>query len=354
MTFLVLVALLVLAAVAALIIYSHVMARRIEARYPPGGAFFDVGGYKLHAVHIPAGASADLPPIVFLHGASGNLRDQAAAFRQPLEGRAELFFIDRPGHGYSERGGPENGFPDGQARAIAKAMEKVGISRAIISAHSFGAAVAASFALQFPEKTIGLVFLAPATHPWPGGVAWYYDVARNPVLGRLFAHAVALPAGKGRVEAVTHSVFAPNRRPDDYVEKTGPALVLRPEAFRANAIDIANLHGYVTRMAPRYGEIAVPTVIITGNRDRVVLPRIHSKGLASAIAGARLVEIDNLGHKPDYVVTDLAIAAIEMVAGRSQDLTALARAAERRIAGDGKPSMAAGKDQMPEAPSEPI
>lgn len=125
----------------------------------------DVGGFRLNSVLVPASDKADLPPLVFIHGASGNLRDQMHAFRSKLEGRATLLFLDRPGHGYSERGGPENAWPDGQANAIAHLMEKRGIDRAIIVAHSFGGAIAASFALEHPEKTAGLLFLAPATHP---------------------------------------------------------------------------------------------------------------------------------------------------------------------------------------------
>ena len=65
----------------------------------------DVGGLRMNSVFVPSGANADLPPIVFIHGASGNLRDQMHAFRPKLEGRADLLFLDRPGHGYSERGG---------------------------------------------------------------------------------------------------------------------------------------------------------------------------------------------------------------------------------------------------------
>ena len=42
----------------------------------------------------------------------------------------------------------------------------------------------------------GLVLLAPATHPWPGGVTWYYDLAARPVVGPLFSWTVALPVGE--------------------------------------------------------------------------------------------------------------------------------------------------------------
>ena len=71
----------------------------IERRNPPVGDFIEIEGARLHYVHVPAGAGADLPPIVFIHGASANLKDQMIPLRPLLEGRAELLFLDRPGHG---------------------------------------------------------------------------------------------------------------------------------------------------------------------------------------------------------------------------------------------------------------
>ncbi len=324
--------LVVVAVLAALAIATQVRARAIEAKTPNIGELTDIGGYSLNALHIPAGPEADLPPIVFIHGASGNLRDQAGAFLEPLRGRAELLFVDRPGHGYSERGGPENDTPDGQANAIARLMEKKGIERAIIVGHSFGGAITASFGVLHPDKVEGLVFLAAATHPWPGGVDWYYHLASAPVIGPIFCHTLALHAGMMRIAAATDHVFAPNPRPATYVEDTGPALVLRHSAFRSNATDVAGLHAYVTGFAPRYREIMKPTVVITGDSDKIVLEEIHSKGLARDIAGSELVWIAGLGHKPDYIVTEIAIAAIETVAGMERDLQAMAREAEPRLA----------------------
>ncbi|WP_117191845.1 alpha/beta fold hydrolase [Rhizobium terrae] len=307
-------------------------ARAIEVEFPNTGELIDIGGYRLNSVHVPAKAGADLPPIVFIHGASGNLRDQETAFRHALEGRAELLFVDRPGHGYSERGGPENDFPDGQANAIARLMEKRGIGKAIIAGHSFGGAIAASFALHHPEKTAGLLFLAPATHPWPGSIDWYYQLTARPILGQLFSRFLSLPAGLVLMDGATRSVFHPNPCPATYLTDGAPALVLRPAAFRYNAIDVANLNDYVTRVAPHYQEIKAPTVIVTGDSDSIVAEEIHSLGLARDIPGSELVWIRSLGHKPDYIVTDVAIAAIEKLSGLPRDLSAAARLAEARIA----------------------
>lgn len=320
--------------VAGLVVWTKLKTREIEARYPPTGEMIDVGGYKLHAVHVPRPAGADLPALVFIHGASGNLLDQSVPFRPKLEGRAEMLFIDRPGHGWSERGGAANATPDGQANAIAAAMKAKGITSAVIIGHSFGGAIAASFALAHPEMTSGLVFLAPATHSWPGGIAWYYDLTRLPVIGPLFANTLALPAGLTRLESGSACVFAPNPKPEDYITSTAPALVLRPGAFRNNAVDVANLKPYVSRVAPRYSEIRTPTVIITGDSDSVVLAHIHSEGLARDIEGAELIWIRNLGHKPDHVTTDLAVRAIEKVAGYDVDLETAAEMAEASLAAD--------------------
>jgi pimeloyl-ACP methyl ester carboxylesterase len=110
--------------------------------------------------------------------------------------------------------------------------------------------------------------------------------------------------------------------------------VLRPAAFRNNATDVANLLDYVRRVQPRYHEIHTPTVIVTGDTDGVVYEEIHSRGLARDIAGSELVWIHNLGHKPDYVVTDLAVEAIEKIAGSDRDLQESARRAEARLAKD--------------------
>lgn len=323
-----------LAALLAAFGFSTYQASAFERENLNRGELIDVGGFRMNSVHVPRPAGADLPPLVFIHGASANLNDPMTAFRARLEGRAEMLFLDRPGLGYSERGGPRNAFPDGQADAIAALMTKRGIDKAIIVAHSFGGAIAASFALEHKERVAGLVFLSPATHPWPGGIDWYYSVARIPLIGDLFATLVAPPVGLALVDTATRGVFAPNHRPDNYIAAAKIGLALRPRQFQNNAIDIANLLDYVKRVSPRYTEIKAPTVIITGDRDKIVLPEIHSRGLARDIAGSRLVTVHNLGHKPDYIVTDLAIAAIETVAGQPRDLDAIARADEARIAKD--------------------
>ncbi len=306
-----------------------------ERKNPPSGSFATVNDTRMHFVRVPAAADAPLPPIVFIHGASGNLRDAMLPLRKTLEGRADMLFVDRPGHGWSARGPADNATPAGQAKTIAALMDHLEIGPAIVVGHSFGGAIAATFALDHPQKTAGLVFLAAVSHPWPGaGTAWYYELTATPLIGRLFSETLALPGGALRMAAATACVFAPNRLPEGYAQEAGIGLVLRPGTFRANAQDVTGLYDYVTRVAPRYGEIDTPTVVISGRRDTVVYEEIHSTGLARDIPGARAVWIDNLGHKPDWTAPDLTVAAIETVAGLDRDLAAAAREVEVRIADD--------------------
>ncbi|MFD0915461.1 alpha/beta fold hydrolase [Pseudahrensia aquimaris] len=291
-------------------------AAEISAQFPAFGSVTEIGGREIHFLDVTEGDNADLPPLLFVHGASGNLRDQAVAFQKPLEGRARMIFVDRPGHGWSERGPEEANTPEGHGAVYAELLDDIGIESAVVVCHSMGCASAIAMALNHPEKVRGLVFLAPATHRWPGGVTWYYEVTALPVVGWLFSETLSLPAGLARLESGARSVFDPSEMPDDYVDATGIALVLRPEQFRNNARDVTTLKSEVTRMQPRYSQIKKPTVIITGNKDDVVLPDIHSVGLERDIEGAELIVLDGVGHKPDYAATRVAIEAIEKVSRR--------------------------------------
>lgn len=321
------------AIILALLVATRTGVWLIERANPPVGTFAEIDGARLHYVHVPA-PGAELPPVVFIHGASGNLRDQMLPSRALLEGRAELLYVDRPGHGWSERGDGHETL-SGQADSIAALMQQLGMERAIIAGHSLGGAVTATFAVEHPDRVAGLLFIAPATHPWPGGgTSWYYTVSRMPVLGALFTQLAALPGGYFSVAAASASVFSPNPVPDGYARDAGIELVLRPANFRANATDVATLSEQLAAVAPRYREIEAPTVIISGNRDTVVYEELHSGGLARDIVGAELVWVDNLGHKPDWIAPDLVAAAIERIAGRAVDLPALARSVESRIDGD--------------------
>jgi pimeloyl-ACP methyl ester carboxylesterase len=307
----------------------------IDRNNPPTGSFLTVDGALFHYMHVAAPPQPHGPALVFLHGASGNLNDQMTVLRTLFEGRHEMLFLDRPGHGWS---GPQpggNGHIDIQSDYVAKLLSELGIGKAIIIGHSFGGAVATTFAVRHPDQTAGLLLLAAATHPWPGGgTSWYNDLTAIPVVGRVFSETLALTAGWSRIGPATDCVFAPNQAPAGYVDAAQIKLVLRPANFRANALDVKSLYGHVKAFAPRYGEITAPTIVVSGDRDTVVYEEIHSVGLARDIPGAELVWLRNVGHKPDYVARDLLVDAVAKLSGGTVDLQAAAQRVEARVAND--------------------
>jgi pimeloyl-ACP methyl ester carboxylesterase len=255
---------------------TAVGALLIERQHPPAGRLVEVDGGRLHVLEL--GAQNMGVPIVLLHGASGNLQDMRLGLGERLARNHRVILIDRPGHGWSARfGGDEDASPLRQAALIAQTLDALGVTRAIVIGHSFAGAIVTAFALDFPERAAALVLLAPVTHPWPGGIAWFYTLASAPVIGPLFARTIVLPMAFPLLRTLASAVFAPQPMPPDYVRHSALALLLRPVAFVANARDVARLKESVTRQSPRYAEIRAPTVIITGDRDTIVSPDIHSQ-----------------------------------------------------------------------------
>jgi pimeloyl-ACP methyl ester carboxylesterase len=284
----------------------------IERQYPPEGRFVDVTGGRLHVLER---GKPDATVVVLLHGASGNLQDMNVTLGAPLAARYRVIMIDRPGHGWSDRpGGDDDVSPARQAVLIAEALEQLDIRRAIIVGNSWSGALATAFALAFPDRVAALVLLAPVTHPWPGRIAWYYGLTSMPVAGPLFARTIVLPAAFLFVDAFARGLFTPQAMSETYVRNAAIPLVLRPREFIANARDVATLKESVTRQSPRYAEITAPTVIITGDRDTIVSPEIHSKALAATLAHAKLIVLPGIGHAVQHVAADVITVEIDRLA----------------------------------------
>jgi pimeloyl-ACP methyl ester carboxylesterase len=284
----------------------------IERANPPAGRFVDIDGGRLHVVELGA---VDAPPVLLLHGASGNLNDLRMALGEKLAERYRVILVDRPGHGWSDRpGGGADALPSAQAKLIHQALVSLGVQRPIVLGHSWSGALATAYALAYPDEVRGLVLLAPVTHPWPGGIGWINDVVAWPVIGPLIAHTLVLPAGYFMLKPGVAGVFSPDTPPPDYNARTGVAMLLRPREFIANAQDLAVLKEFVRAQSSRYGDIKVPVEIIAGDKDPVVYTDIHSRAIAQQIPQAKLTILPGVGHMVQYAATDKAVQAIDQIA----------------------------------------
>jgi pimeloyl-ACP methyl ester carboxylesterase len=64
---------------------------------------------------------------------------------------------------------------------------------------------------------------------------------------------------------------------------------------------------------PRYRDIAIPTVILSGDADDTVSPHLHARAVAAAFPDAKLVILPGIGHMPHHVTADEVIAAIDSI-----------------------------------------
>jgi pimeloyl-ACP methyl ester carboxylesterase len=291
-----------------------VEAARIEAAHPAAGRFVEAGGGRLHVLELAPSRREEQLPIVLVHGASGNLQDLRLALGDRLAVNRRVILFDRPGHGWSDRpGGAADASPARQAALIIEALDRMGVERFVLLGHSLGGAVASALALAYPARLAGLVLLAPVTHPWKGGIDWYNVILSTPVIGPLFAYTVAFPLSLLLIDGGVATVFAPQSAPVDYVRRAAIRLLLRPAQFVANAQDIAALKAFVTAQVPRYAEIGVPTIILTGTSDGTVSPNLHARALATAVPGAQLVMLTGIGHMPHHVDPNRVVAAVEQL-----------------------------------------
>jgi len=171
---------------------------------------------------------------------------------------------------------------------------------------------------------VGLVMLAPVAYPWRGGVGWYNKVIATPVIGPLLAYTITLPLGYFLAEPGARRVFLPQLMPQDFVANTATLLLLRPREILANARDLVKLKTAVTEQAPRYGDIRVPTLVISGELDKTVTTNIHSRPFAKVAHDVKLIVLPNVGHMIQNAAPELVIQEIEAMIGKLAQSTAVA------------------------------
>jgi pimeloyl-ACP methyl ester carboxylesterase len=309
--------LVILFLVVFLAFWTQIVVAKAISHHPPTGIFVPVSGGRMHLRDI---GPRDAPPertIVLIHGASCNLLALTLPLAEPLSKEFRVIAIDRPGHGHSDRpGGRADASVTRQTALISEAMLAAGVPRAIIVGHSWAGAVATTLAMDHPERVAGLVLLAPVSHPWPGGITWYYHVGSWPVIGRIFSHLLPVPGAAMTMQAGVDSVFTPQPSPPGYIEATALHLMLRPANFMANAEDVAGLFVHVSERAGSYSEIKIPTVVIAGEADGVVATSIHTAQLARELPDVKVHVLKGVGHTPHHAATDFVVGEIESLAGR--------------------------------------
>ena len=251
-----------------------------------------VNGLRVH--YLEAGAG---PTIVLIHGNAGSVDDFSYRAIGLLCGDYKVVAIDRPGHGQSDRLPKESGRLESQAALLHDTLSSLGIARPILIGHSWGASLALAYALRYANEVSSMVLLAPAAYAEnEQSGAWMHALVKPPVIGDMNLAVGRLLFGKRMLKKELHNAFYPQPVPADYL-KSAKASWLSQRHLRSYLEDERTLNASLKAISPRYSEIHLPVVIVTGDTDKVVGPQANAYRLKAAISQAQLVELKHTGHE---------------------------------------------------------
>jgi pimeloyl-ACP methyl ester carboxylesterase len=255
-----------------------------------------------HRVHYRELGDPTAPPVLLIMG----LGLSAISWQTLPERLAERFRVisfDNRGTGRSTAPPGLFSIPDlaDDARAV---LDAIGVERSGVFGISLGGMIAIELALRHPRQVRSLALGATyagwlaSTKP-PLGTLWHF------LLGAVFESprsAAQLP------EMLVSPDYLSRAREDFWAWLDGSEPV--PTSLVVRQILAAVGHSAERRL----GEITVPTLVLTGDQDRLV-PRDNSVHLARRIRGARLVELP-AGHcfpleRTDDVVRELFLFFLE-------------------------------------------
>ena len=323
------IALGVAAALGGAALYNRAQARRAERDNPPVGRFLELDGARLHYLDEgPADTGTTGggggPPVVLLHGNAVTLDDWIVSGVFDLVARSRrVVAFDRPGFGYSERPRDRSWTPAAQARLLRRACRRLGVERPVVVGHSWGTLVALAWALQAPQEVAGLVLVSGYYYPSTRLDAALVTPAAVPVLGDLLNHTVSPPLTRMTLPGTLRTMFAPRRVPDRFRDAFPKSLIPRPKQIRAMSQEGAIMVPAAAALRRHYGGFSCPSVVITGDADRVVDPEDQSIRLAHELNDAELRIVPGAGHMVHHAVPREVAEAINRVAsgrGRLQEV----------------------------------
>jgi len=236
------------------------------------------------------------PDLALLHGWAMH----SGVFAQLWPSLAENYrvhLIDLPGHGRSE-------FQPciGELQALADCVQEHVPQKALLLGWSLGGLIALKLAQQLPLRAMVLVSSTPrfvAAEAWLNGMP-------QAVFAQFFARL------QTNVEVTVQDFLSLQVRGDSHATQTlralQQALLAHPGDHRALQLGLQILRDADERAA--LPNIEVPTLVISGEYDRITHPKACAS-LVASMPNAKLNEIKRAGHAPFISHRDEFIAAVK-------------------------------------------
>jgi non-heme chloroperoxidase len=229
--------------------------------------------------HIEQGP-ADGLPVVFLHGVTDSWRSFEHVLPH-LPPWVRAFAYSQRGHGDSSR--PRDGYRFVDfSEDLRMFLDAVGVDAAVVAGHSMGSCVAQRFAMDYPERALGLVLMGSFT-----------SLRNNRGVRELWERTVSTlqdpidPNFVREFQASTLAQAVPASLLDIVVRES---LKVPARVWRATFADFLEAD-----FSSRLGEIAAPTLIVWGDQD-AFFSRLEQEMLRDRIPDSQLIVYAGAGH----------------------------------------------------------
>lgn len=245
--------------------------------------------------------SDDKPPLVLLNSIGTDMSVWDGCIDR-LQADFRILRLDARGHGASDVPGGEYGLSE-LASDVVAVMDSAGIQRAHIAGLSLGGMVAMRLALDAPDQVERLALVC--TSATMDAAAWQarIDAVRSGGMEEIADLAMERFLSRG---------FAA-RHPQTAAELRRNLLSMNPTGYAGAAAAIRDME-----LLDRLGEIAAPSLVVTGTQDVSTPREPHGEVLARSIPAAEVAALE-CGHlAPIEVPAELAAGLTDFFLPREQ------------------------------------
>ena len=218
-------------------------------------------------------------PVVMIHGLGGTsntFTPVLAAFA-----RHRTIRFDLPGSGRSHRVEGPLSLPLFVERTLV-VMQRTGVERAHVVAHSMGTIVAAHLAASEPGKVASLALFGPLLAP--------------PEPARAAIRARAAAARDGDMQPIADALLRSSVSAETRAKRPAAAAFVRESLMRQDPESYARTCEALAAMQPAdISKVECPALLVTGDEDAVAPPQA-ARMMGERIAGSRVEVLRGCGH----------------------------------------------------------
>ena len=252
--------------------------------------FINVDGVR---VHYQEAGDEHAPAMILIHGFASSTLVWSKVFLKLADAGYRVIALDMLGYGYSAKPRKGEYTIAGQAKLLMRLLDRLGIPRAIFVGSSYGGAVAATCALDYPDRVEKLILVGAVNNNRPLAFT-LMRLFGSPVFGDVVS---PLLIGSRRLL---------RRRMKRVYDRHSWALDERRVDARHLPLRAAGTHRAIIRTVRSWDAerisrdahlIKQPALLLWGEND-LDIPLADGERLHAQIPGSRLIVFLNCGHIP--------------------------------------------------------